>query len=86
MERLFPQQGIMMPDGLFCRPVPLLKADHYRALCSPRGKAVAYKMSCQEQEEGMQHPGHKSDLIYCICHVFRRLGRSVGSSKTLCFD
>lgn len=53
----------MMPDGLFSRPVPVLKADHYMPLCSFSAKVVAPKMSCHQHEEGMQHAsaGHYSD-------------------------
>ena len=67
----------MMPDGLFSRPVPALKADHYRALCSFSAKAVAQKMSCRQPEEGMQHGGHYSDPVHAGCHYFGKLGRSV---------
>lgn len=66
----------MMPDGLFSCPVPALKADHYRALCSFRAKAVALKMSCHQYEEGMQHAGHYSDPVHAGCCYFGRLGRS----------
>lgn len=69
-EIVFPQQGLMMPDGLFSRPVPALKADHYRALCSFSAKAVAQKMSCHQREEkGMQHAGHYSDPVQSGCHT-----------------
>lgn len=54
----------MMPDGLFSRPVPALKADHYRDLCSFCAKAMAQKMSCHQREEGMQHVGHYSDPVH----------------------
>ena len=65
----------MMPDGLFSRPVPALKADHYRALCSFSAKAVAQKMSCHQREEGMQHVGHYSDPVHS--GYFGKQGRSV---------
>ena len=73
----FPQQSLMMPDGLFSHWVPALKADHYRALCSFCARAVAQKMSCHQLEEGMQRAGHCSDLFHSGCHHFRKLGRSV---------
>lgn len=72
----------MMPDGLFSRPVPALKADHYRPLCSFTAKVVAPKMSCHQHEEGMQHAGHYSDPVHFGCHYFGRLGRSVVQNQT----
>lgn len=72
----------MMPDGLFSRPVPVLKADHYMPLCSFSAKVVAPKMSCHQHEEGMQHAGHYSDPVHFGCHYFGRLGRSVAQNQT----
>lgn len=82
----FPQQGLMMPDGLFSRPVPALKADHYRALDSFSAKAVALKMSCHQHEEGMQRAGHYSDPAHSECRYFGRLGRSAVWSKKQYFE
>lgn len=68
----------MMPDGVFSCPVPALKADHYRALCSFSAKAMAQKMSCHWLKEGMRHAGgHYSDPVYSGCHYTGQLGRSV---------
>lgn len=57
----------MMPDGLFSRPVPGLKADHYMPLCSFSAKAVDPKMSCHQHEEGVLHAGHYSDPVHSGC-------------------
>lgn len=52
----------MMPDSLFSQPGAVLKADHYRALCTPGAKAVAPK----NELEGMQPTGHYSDRVHSL--------------------
>lgn len=72
-----PQRDLMMPDGLFSRPVLVLKADHYGSLCSLRAKAVPPKVCCHQDEEGTLPTAHYSDPVPSRCLCSGRSDRSV---------
>lgn len=79
----FPQQGLMMPDGLFSCPVPMLKADHYRALCA----FMPPKMSCHQHEE--QDAARPFSIVTLFILDATTLGGWAGlwfGRKTRCFQ
>lgn len=60
------------------RPVPALKAPHYRALCSFSAKAVAPKMSChQHGGKGCSTPATEVTLFILNATALEDRGRPV---------